>query len=134
MKIGYLAKVTGCPPETIRFYEQKGLLQTPSRLGNNYRVYGTVHVERLHFIRRCRALDMSLDEVLALIAFQDRPDEPCDGVNELLDRHIAEIDRQVMEMQALQAQLKRLRSCCDAPHRTGECRILKGLAEVVDPR
>ncbi len=128
MKIGQLAKMTGCQPETIRFYEQKGLVPPPGRLDNNYRVYGAAHVERLHFIRRCRGLGMSLDEIAALLGFRDRPDAPCDGVNDLLDRHIDEVDRQIEELQALQAELARLRSRCHATCATSECRILMGLA------
>jgi len=129
VKIGQLAKMTGCQPETIRFYEQKGLLQSPTRLDNNYRVYGSAHVERLHFIRRCRALGISLDEIGALLGFRDRPDEPCVGVNNLLDRHIGEIERQVTELQALQAELTRLRARCDSTCATSECQILRGLAD-----
>ena len=130
MRIGELAKATGCPPETIRFYEQKGLVPPPSRLDNNYRVYGAAHMERLYFIRRCRALGMSLDEIAALLGFRDRPDAPCDGVNELLDRHIDEVHRQIRELEALQADLVDLRSRCHVTCSTSECQILMDLATV----
>lgn len=128
MKIGELARLTGCQAETIRFYEQKGLLPAPARADNNYRRYGEAHVERLHFIRRCRSLGMSLDEVQVLLGYQDRPDRPCDGVNELVDRHIGAIARRMAELQALHAELSRLRASCDTTHAARECRILQGLA------
>ena len=128
MRIGELAKLTGCQPETIRFYEQKGLLPPPLRSQANYRMYDAARAERLHFIRRCRSLGMSLDEVQTLLGFQDQPDQPCGGVNDLVDRHIFLIDRQIAELQALYAQLSKLRQTCDSTRPAGRCEILKRLA------
>lgn len=48
MKIGELAKRTGCPVETIRYYEHQGLLPSPSRNNSNYRLYSQLHFERLN--------------------------------------------------------------------------------------
>jgi len=62
MKIGELARHTETQAETIRYYEQEGLLPKPGRTDSNYRVYGQAHVDRLLFIRHCRSLDMTLDE------------------------------------------------------------------------
>jgi Cd(II)/Pb(II)-responsive transcriptional regulator len=133
MRIGELAKLTGCQPETVRFYEQKGLLPPPLRSQANYRMYGTDHADRLHFIRRCRSLGMSLDEVQTLLGFQDRPDQPCGGVNDLVDRHILSIDRQIADLQALHAQLSELRQRCDSARPAGQCEILKQLSDTVTP-
>ena len=60
MQIKDLAAATGVDADTIRFYEKQGLLPAPARLGNGYRNYGAAHLERLSFIRHCRALDMPL--------------------------------------------------------------------------
>ena len=57
LKIGELAARTGCLPETIRYYEQRGLLSAPARSSGNYRLYGAAHLDRLTIIRRCRGLD-----------------------------------------------------------------------------
>ncbi|TWI46563.1 Cd(II)/Pb(II)-responsive transcriptional regulator [Pseudoduganella flava] len=133
MKIGQLAALTGSQAETIRFYEQRGLLPPPLRADNNYRLYGPAHAERLHFIRRCRALGMSLDEVQALLGFHDRPDEPCGGVNDLVDGHIGAIDRQIAELNALRDELSRLRARCVSPRQAGQCEILKGLGVPSSP-
>ena len=46
MKIGELAKLAGCPVETIRYYERQGLLPAPARSGGNYRLYTLEHQER----------------------------------------------------------------------------------------
>ena len=63
MKIGELAALTNTQVETIRFYERENLLAEPSRSDGNYRIYGAAHAERLSFIRHCRGLDMTLDEI-----------------------------------------------------------------------
>ena len=62
MKIGELARKAGCPVETIRYYEKKGLLQAPLRdIENNYRCYNNTHLEKLLFIRSARDLGFSLE-------------------------------------------------------------------------
>lgn len=129
IRIGELAKLAGCLAETVRFYEQKGLLPPPIRSQANYRLYDAVHIDRLHFIRRCRALGMSLDEVHTLLGFQDRPEQPCGGVNELVDRHILEIDRQIADLRMLHSELSDLRKQCDSTRPAGQCEILRQLGE-----
>jgi Cd(II)/Pb(II)-responsive transcriptional regulator len=129
MRIGELAKLADCLPATVRFYEQKGLLPPPIRSEANYRLHDTNHVDRLHFIRRCRALGMSLDEVHTLLGFQDQPDRSCGGVNDLIDQHILEIGRQVADLRTLHAELSELRKRCDSTRPAGKCEILKQLSE-----
>lgn len=67
LKIGELATRAGCPVETIRYYGRKGMPRTPARSNGNYRLCDSAHVERISFIRHCRSLDMSLDEMRALL-------------------------------------------------------------------
>lgn len=129
-KIGELAARAGCQVETIRYYEQRGLLEAPVRSPGNYRQYGAAHVDRLTFIRRCRGLDMSLEEVQSLLAFQDAPEQPCCGVNDLLDQHITEIQRKMTELQALRDELVCLRSRCQRTALVKECEILKSLGTI----
>lgn len=73
MKIGVLAKQADCPVETVRYYEREGLLPAPARTEGNYRLYSSEHLERLTFIRNCRTLDMTLDEIRRLLALMDSP-------------------------------------------------------------
>ena len=82
MKIGQLSEVARTQVETIRFYEREGLLAEPKRTAGNYRIYDQTHLDRLLFIRHCRALDMTLDEIRVLLRFLDcwrhlNSDPPC---------------------------------------------------------
>jgi Cd(II)/Pb(II)-responsive transcriptional regulator len=112
MKIGELAKLTDCQVETVRYYEREGLLPPPARSDGNYRVYTQAHVERLTFIRNCRSLDMTLEEIRSLLSLRDSPQDQCENVNALIDEHIQHVNARVASLQALQTQLLELRQRC----------------------
>jgi Cd(II)/Pb(II)-responsive transcriptional regulator len=128
LKIGELASRTGTGVETIRYYEREGLLPAPARTDGNYRLYAPRHVERMHFIRHCRSLNMTLDAIRRLLSLQEEPEQSCAGVNQLLDRHIDQVATRIDELQALQKHLKDLRARCHATSTTRECKILHTLA------
>lgn len=127
MKIGALAEATGTPVETIRFYEREGLLPPPARADNNYRMYLPEHAERLAFIRQCRNLDMTLDEIRALIMLRDAPAKDCGEVNALLDEHIGHVVHRIRELRELERDLKALRAHCAGARALAECGILSRL-------
>lgn len=128
LKIGELARLTGSHAETIRYYEREGLLPAPSRSEGNYRLYDDAHADRLQFIRHCRSLDMTLDEIRSLLAFRDAPEQNCSEVNKLLDRHIDHVAGRIVELTALQGQLNELRSLCNRARAAKDCGILQGLS------
>lgn len=127
MRIGELAKQTGCDVETIRYYEKTGLLPEPGRSDVGYRKYEPKHLERLQFIRHCRSLQMGLSDIRILLDFRNQPSAECRGVNELLDHHIELIRVRMEALQSLETQLIRLRQQCGDPHSVGECGILNKL-------
>jgi DNA-binding transcriptional MerR regulator len=125
MRIGQLASLTGTSVDTIRHYEREGLLHPPPRTDAGYRVYGPADADRLHFIRRCRSLDMNLNEVRALLALQGGGHG--DEAHALLDEHIGHVSARISALQELEKELRALRASC-----TGDepaCAILEGLAE-----
>lgn len=130
MRIGELAKVANCGTETIRFYEKEGLLPEPERTDGNYRNYGSDHVERLRFIRNCRSLDMTHDEIRTLLAFVDHRHGDCAPVNTLLDEHIVHVDVRLAELQRLRTQLLALRKQCVSAQAIEDCGIIHGLASM----
>ena len=107
MRIGELGQATGVDIETIRYYEKAGLLPAPARSRNGYRAYGPAHLERLAFIRHCRALDISLADVKRLLGFVAHPNSDCGDIDRLID---AQLDR-------VKARLKK-----HAGARTATCR------------
>ncbi|KRH98535.1 Cd(II)/Pb(II)-responsive transcriptional regulator [Curvibacter sp. PAE-UM] len=128
MKIGDLSKLTQTQVETIRYYEREGLLPEPSRTEGNYRIYREAHAERLAFIRHCRSLDMTLDEIRQLLRFKDDPASDCGDVNALLDAHIGHVADRIRELRALERQLKSLRKRCREAQPAANCGILGELS------
>ena len=128
MKIGEMAKAAQTQVETIRYYEREGLLAQPPRSDGNYRIYGAEQVERLAFIRHCRSLDMTLDEIRLLLRFKDAPLEDCAEVNALLDEHIGHVATRIRELRQLEKQLKSLREQCAGAQEAAHCGILNELA------
>ena len=127
MKIGALSAETGVPVDTIRHYEREGLLPQTARTEGNYRIYEAVHAQRLSFIRHCRGLDMTLDEIRVLLHFKDAPGEDCGEVNTLLDQHIGHVAHRIRELRALEKQLRELRETCRTEQAARHCGILNQL-------
>lgn len=131
LKIGELAKRTDLLVETIRYYEREGLLPDPPRSDGNYRLYSDTHLERLQFIRHCRSLDMTLEEIRNLLRFRDAPARNCGEVNALLDEHIQHVGKRIRELKLLQKNLRGLRNLCQQEQATKDCRILQSLGSEV---
>jgi Cd(II)/Pb(II)-responsive transcriptional regulator len=130
MKIGELAQIARCTVETVRYYEKEGLLAAPERSAGNYRHYSGAHVERLRFIRNCRALGMTHEEIRALLALLDTPSACCGEANTLLDQHIGHVEARIRELDELKVQLARLRLQCSSEQTVSACGILQGLAQM----
>ncbi|WP_127557163.1 Cd(II)/Pb(II)-responsive transcriptional regulator [Saccharospirillum alexandrii] len=129
MRIGQLAKSIGVDTQTIRYYEHQGLLPSPDRQENGYRVYTDKHAQQLAFIRSCRMLDLSLAEISELQSYQDDPHQPCTAVNDLLDVHICQVRSQITALQALEKQLVSLRANCNSDREVEACGVLAGISE-----
>jgi Cd(II)/Pb(II)-responsive transcriptional regulator len=128
MRIGELGKAAGVDTETIRFYEKSGLLPAPSRSENGYRTYSDKHLERLSFIRHCRALDIPLANVQRLLDFVAHPDADCGDIDRLIDEQLAKVKARLASMRALEKQLTLLKGRCGTgKHTAGECGILHEL-------
>ena len=126
VRIGELAKMTGCQVVTIRYYEKEGLLKTPERTEGNYRLYGDEDIARLRFIRHCRQHDMSLSEIRELLAFKDHPSMQCEWITSLVEKHIASVEARIQSLLALKEHLSDLACRCSGG-KGADCGILKSL-------
>lgn len=125
--IGNLAKATGTKVETVRFYEKMGLLPQPARTQSNYRIYETVHLERLSFIRRARELGFPLDQVRELLGLADQTDRSCAEVDGIARQHLDEVERKIADLAAMRDELAEVLNRCQ--HGTiAQCRIIETLA------
>ena len=128
MKIGELARATGTKVVTVRYYEKIGLLPEPDRSEDNYRDYGKTSLERLRFIRRCRELGFSLDQVRDLLSLASDAARPCAEVDEITAVHLAEVERKIADLQALAQQLRSISASCSGGGTISNCRILDAIS------
>lgn len=103
--IGDVAKRTGVPTPTIRYYEDIGLLPAPARSGAGYRHYDASTVEELLFIRKAQALGFSLDEISQILQLSRSGKEPCAHVLTLAHQHLAAVDERIRQLRVFRRQL-----------------------------
>lgn len=128
MRIKTLADATGVEVDTIRYYEKQGLLPEPARQDNGYRDYASTHLERLAFIRHCRALEMPLVDIRTLLGALHAPGEPHPDVDRLVQEQIDKVRVRLQSMRALEKQLLLLQASCGGCSDQGtDCGILKEL-------
>ena len=130
LRIGQLAERSGTSAPTIRYYEQIGLLRPASRQGGNQRIYGRADVERLTFIRRCRAFDFSIEQVRALVALVDDPASCCLDARDLAASHLGAVRAKMQELEALERSLASFVTACETSCAGGagpDCVILGDL-------
>lgn len=109
---GQLAQRAEINPETVRFYEQEGLLAAPSRTASGYRKFAESEVSRLLFIKRAKNLGFSLKEIRELLIFQDEHSDACAEVRELLTKKLAVVQEKQAELEKLEVHLRSaLRKC-----------------------
>lgn len=128
IKIGELSNKTGVHIETIRYYERMKLLPKPNRTEAGHRVYGDHHLKRLSFIRRCRELDFSLDEIRFLFQAAEDDNPPCEKVERFSQKHLAAIGKKIRELRAMEKTLKILLAECQ-DNRTPGCPLIDVLYE-----
>jgi DNA-binding transcriptional MerR regulator len=128
LTIGELAKRTGSKVQTIRWYEQQGLLPAPARSQGNQRRYGRRHLERLAFIRHARELGFGLDAIRELLTLADAPDQSCARADAIAQAHLREVESRIARLEALKAELARMVAAC-AHGRVESCRVIEVLAD-----
>lgn len=128
MKIGELAKSSGCSIQTIRYYEREGLISPPLRTEGNFRLYDNHTLEKLLFIKQCRSLDLTLREIRQLLELRSSPESDCEEVNDMIDTQLHLVESRIEELKKLHRDLSALRNCCTSPKTVSQCGILDGLA------
>lgn len=129
LKIGDLARETDTRVVTIRYYEKIGLLPEPARSSiGNYRAYGRDTLERLKFIRRCRSLGFSLEQVRDLLALASEAEHACDAVDRLTSEHLAEVERKIADLTRLAEELRRISASCQGGGTISNCRIIQSIS------
>ena len=126
--IGEAAKDTGVKAPTIRYYEQIGLLRALPRTEGNRRLYDPDDLRRLAFIRHARELGFEIDAIRTLLTLQDEPYQSCASADAIARSRLAEVERRIISLKALRAELKRMVVEC-ASGQVAQCRVIEVLAD-----
>ena len=127
MNIGDIAKRTGLPAKTIRYYEEIGLV-TPHREANGYRVFDDKDTHRLTFLARARALGFPIEECRTLLALYKDDSRASADVKRIAQDHLAQIEDKIQQLQSMRDTLTHLVRECAGDNRP-DCPILKDLAK-----
>lgn len=128
MAIGTLAKRTGTKVNTVRFYEEIGLLPRAARTESGRRTYGLPDLNRLSFIRNARGLGFSIDQIRSLLALAGEEDQDCSTARDLANRHLLEVENRLEQLSRLRKELKRIARSCDGG-KVSDCRIIEAIAK-----
>ena len=108
VRIGDLAAAAEIPPETVRYYERRGLLAAPPRSANGYRTYDDDALNQLRFIRTAQIAGLTLAEIHSVIELRNDGTTPCSHVEALLSDKLAEVRERQRRLEALEHELAQL--------------------------
>ena len=129
MNLGEAARATGISAKMIRYYEEIGLIGRADRSASNYRSFDARDVNELRFVKRARSLGFSVKEITRLLSLWRDRQRPSREVKAIAERHVADLEARIAEMQAMADTLRDLSRCCAGDDRP-DCPILTDLAEV----
>ena len=125
MKIGRMASITGLTKDTIRYYEDIGLIPEPDRRPSGYRKYGKKYIERLLFIKEIKKLGFTLSEIDTLLNMKFSDDTTTGQVKQFFEEKIQEVEQKIAKLTAVQSALKEVSSRCDGGNQpVDKCAIL----------
>ncbi len=125
--IGRLAAATGCKVQTIRYYEQIGLLPAPARTAGDQRRYSDLHQHRLTFIRHARELGFPLPAIRELLRLADQQESDCAEADRIASEQLTAVLRRIELLEGLRGELERMVGVCRGG-RIGECRVIDTIA------
>ncbi|MGC9525088.1 MAG: heavy metal-responsive transcriptional regulator [Limnospira sp.] len=124
-QISEVARRLGVNPQTIYFYERKGLIPSPQRTEAGYRLFSEEDVGRLAFILRVKSLGLTLEEIREILELKDGRSLTCQAVYERLNEKLTEIREKIDQLQALHDELSPLvQRCQDQIDSPRECVVL----------
>ena len=129
LMIGDLARRTGTKVNTIRFYEEVGLLPKATRTASGRRTYGEDDLRRLLFIRHSRDLGFGTSMIRSLLELSEYPERKCDEARDIARLHLSDVRTRIKRLKGLQTELARMVSQCSKGRLVAQCRVLETLGD-----
>jgi MerR family mercuric resistance operon transcriptional regulator len=133
MRTSELAGRAGVHPETLRYYERRGLMDEPPRTPGGYRNYPDAAVALLRFVKRAQDLGFTLDEVEELLHLNGGGPDGCEAARALAEARKADLEARIADLQRMRDSLADLIATCDLPRADRRCPLLAAI-ESESPR
>lgn len=127
LRTSEVAAQAGVNLQTLRYYERRGLLPEPARGPSGYRAYPPEAVQVVRFVKRAQALGFTLNEVQELLRLRVDPAAACAEVRAAARAKVAEIEKRIAALQAMQSALGALADSCKNDGSVSACPILAAL-------
>ena len=127
--IGAMSNLAGVNIETIRYYERISIMPKPDRTKGGNRQYNHDQLKRLFFIKRCRNLGFSLDEIRALLKMVDNSDFTCAQVHAMTLSHLANVRKKINDLRSLETVLKSMARQCSGGT-LPDCPVIDALFDI----
>jgi len=129
LRVGEVADRCEVTADTIRFYEQEGLLDEPPRFeSSGYRAYPPSTVERVRVIQNAQDLGFSLGEIGELLELRASGDASCAEVREVARDKAREVRARIERLERILEGLETLTDLCPGDVPSDRCPFLKVLA------
>ena len=132
MTISEIARRTGVPAKTIRYYEEIGLVR-PERAANGYRDFAPEDAHKLAFVARARALGFGIADCRRLLSLWEDEGRASHDVRALAAGHLAQIQAKIAELEAMRRTLAALTDACAGDGRPA-CPIIDTLGGAAGDR
>jgi MerR family mercuric resistance operon transcriptional regulator len=133
MRTTELAARAGVNPQTLRYYERRGLLAAPPRSAAGYRAYPAEAVRVVRFVKRAQELGFSLDEVEELLQLAGGGPRSCDAARALAEARVADLEAKIDDLVRMRDSLRRLVGTCARPRPDRDCPLLEAISTDTDP-
>lgn len=126
--IGKLAEIASTKVQTIRYYEQIGLVWPFTRSEGGHRLYMPEDVQRLKFIRHARELGFGIEEIRELLHLSDNPETSCAAADTIARAHLKQVELRIAKLRSLKNELQRMVKEC-GHGRASQCRVIEVLSD-----
>lgn len=107
MRANQLAQATDVSKDTLRYYENIGLISKPLRNSNGYRSYSEKHVRELKFIKYAKSVGFALNKIKLAIPHLNNPKPDCPLLYQAVTEQLAQIDSKIQELELAKLTLSK---------------------------
>lgn len=127
MRSAEVAHAAGVNPQTLRYYQRRGLLAEPDRLDSGYRSWDDTAVRTVRFVKHAQQLGFSLEEIASLLELAGGGPDSCETARQLAVEKTAQLDAKIAALTAMRDALVRLADTCSRPRARRHCPLVQAI-------